>query len=86
MHATMWIKLENTVLVEIDHSQKTTYGTVPLGVHVYKPGQNSLVGSCWWVGGRGEGKLMLSVRFLLGVQKCSKLDGADDFAQRCKYI
>ena len=34
MHATMWIKLENTVLSERDHSQKTTYGTVPLGVHV----------------------------------------------------
>ena len=34
MHATVWIKLENTVLSERDHSQKTTYGTVPLGVHV----------------------------------------------------
>ena len=34
MHATVWIKLENTVLSERDHSQKTPYGTVPLGVHV----------------------------------------------------
>ena len=34
IHATMWIKLENTVLSERNHSQKPTYGTVPLRVHV----------------------------------------------------
>lgn len=34
IHATMWIKLENTLLSERNHSQKTTYGTVPLRVNV----------------------------------------------------
>lgn len=33
-HATMWIKLESTLLSERNHSQKTTYGTVPLRVNV----------------------------------------------------
>ena len=34
IHATMWIKLESTLLSERNHSQKTTYGTVPLRVNV----------------------------------------------------